>query len=73
VAFGAVVALGATAFIGGGEVGPDLGSFTWHEVVPGGGVGARFILAKRNHVNLRVDYAWGRNSTALYIGVAEAY
>ena len=41
--------------------------------LPGGGVGLRFTLARRNHVNLRVDYAWGKNSTALYVGVAEAF
>src|SRR5262249_3013199 len=64
---------GASAFIGGGEVGADFGSFTWPHVLPGGGVGARFTLAKRNHVNLRVDYAWGKNSTALYMAVAEAF
>ena len=38
-----------------------------------GGVGLRFTLAKRNHVNLRIDYAWGKSSTALYVGVAEAF
>jgi hypothetical protein len=30
-------------------------------------------LAQRNHVNLRADYAWGRDSTGLYISVAEAF
>ena len=64
---------GATAFVGAGEVSPDFTSLTWKDVVPGSGVGVRFILAKRNHVNLRVDYAWGENSSALYVGVAEAF
>ena len=64
---------GATAFAGAGEVAPDFESFTWKDVLPGTGIGARFILAKRNHVNLRVDYAWGKNSSALYVGVAEAF
>jgi Omp85 superfamily domain len=64
---------GATAFIGGGEVAPGFDSMTWDDVLPGGGVGLRFTLARRNHVNLRVDYAWGRDSSALYIGVGEAF
>jgi hypothetical protein len=64
---------GGVAFVGGGEVAPDFGSFTWHGIQPGGGAGLRFVLAKRNHVNLRVDYAWGKESSALYIGVAEAF
>lgn len=64
---------GSAVFIGGGQVAPDFGSFTSKDTLPGGGVGLRFLLAKRNHVNLRVDYAWGRRSNALYIGVAEAF
>ena len=64
---------GAAAFVGGGEVARDFGSLTWTDVLPGSGVGLRFTLAKRNHVNLRVDYAWGKDSTALYVGVAEAF
>jgi len=64
---------GAAAFFGTGEVKPDFESFTWNDLLPGGGVGARFTLADRNHVNLRVDYAWGKNSSALYIGVLEAF
>ncbi len=64
---------GATAFFGVGEVAPDWKTLNWDELRPGGGVGLRFTLADRNHVNLRVDYAWGRDSTALYISVIEAF
>ena len=64
---------GATAFLGAGEVKPDFGALTWKDALPGGGVGLRFTLAQRNHVNLRADYAWGRDSTGLYISVAEAF
>jgi len=65
--------LGATAFFGEGLVAPDFGSFKWDGLLPGGGVGLRFTVATQNHVNLRVDYAWGKNSSALYMGVAEAF
>ncbi len=64
---------GATAFVGGGEVKDSFGALTWKDVLPGYGVGARFTLARRNHVNLRVDYGWGKDSSALYIGVMEAF
>jgi surface antigen Omp85-like protein len=64
---------GATAFFGEGLVAPDFGSFTADGLLPGGGVGLRFTVATQNHVNLRVDYAWGKNSSALYMGVAEAF
>jgi Omp85 superfamily domain len=65
--------LGATAFFGEGLVAPDFGSLTWDGLLPGGGVGLRFTVATQNHVNLRVDYAWGKNSSALYMGVVEAF
>jgi hypothetical protein len=65
--------IGAAAYFGGGAVAPTLTAVTWKETLPGGGAGLRFTLADRNHVNLRVDYAWGKNSSALYVGVAEAF
>jgi hypothetical protein len=65
--------LGAVAFLGAGGVAPDFGAFNWKETLPGGGAGVRFTLASRNHVNLRADYAWGKNSTAVYVGVVEAF
>jgi hypothetical protein len=64
---------GAVAFLGGGEVAPDFGSLNLKQTVPGGGIGLRFTLASRNHVNLRADYAWGKDSSALYVGVVEAF
>jgi hemolysin activation/secretion protein len=53
---------GATAFLGGGLVAPELGALAAKDTLPGGGAGLRFTLAERNHVNLRADYAWGRGS-----------
>jgi outer membrane protein assembly factor BamA len=65
--------LGAVAFAGAGEVGKKFSDFNTSDIVPGGGVGIRLLLAKKTHVNLRVDYAWGKDSHALYIGVMEAF
>lgn len=64
---------GATAFVGGGITAPTFGLLALNDTLPGVGAGLRFTLAKRNHVNLRVDYAWGKNSSALYVSVAEAF
>jgi hypothetical protein len=64
---------GATVFGGGGEVVPDFERLNWNDALPSGGVGLRFTVAKRNHVNLRADYAWGKGSSALYVSVAEAF
>lgn len=64
---------GIAAFFGLGEVSPDLGSFNGDNLKPAGGAGVRFTLAKKNHVNLRVDYAVGLQGGGVYMGVAEAF
>jgi outer membrane protein assembly factor BamA len=63
--------IGAVAFAGAGAVGKTFGDFGSAE--PGGGVGLRFLLAKRYHVNLRADFAWGDNSHAAYVFLGEAF
>lgn len=65
--------LGGVVFAGLGTVGPSIQKVALDETLPGAGLGLRIMLARRNHVNLRVDYAWGRRSRALYIGVGEAF
>ncbi len=64
---------GGVAFAGAGEVVPDFAALNWNDALPGGGVGLRFTVARRNHVNLRADYAWGKDSSALYLSVVEAF
>lgn len=65
--------VGAVAYFGAGAVAPSFSDFTTKNVLPGGGVGIRFTLARQNHINLRVDYAWGQDSNAFYVGVAESF
>jgi Omp85 superfamily domain len=65
--------LGAVAFAGAGAVAHTWGGFGDTDAEPGGGAGLRFVLAKRNHINLRADYAWGNNSKAAYISLGEAF
>jgi outer membrane translocation and assembly module TamA len=64
---------GAVAFAGAGQVGPTFGDFQGSNTRPGGGVGLRFAVAPKNHINLRVDYSVGQGSHAWYVGVAEAF
>ena len=64
---------GAVAFFGAGEVARRWSSLRTDALKPGGGVGLRFRLTKENHINLRVDYAWGIGSSGLYLGVTEAF
>ena len=65
--------IGAAFFGGTGAVAPSFKKLSVDALLPSGGAGLRFRLTKKTHVNLRVDYAWGKNSEALYISVAEAF
>ena len=62
---------GAVAFFGVGGVGPTLGNIG--HALPAGGVGLRFVLAEENHVAMRLDAAWGRDDSAVYLSVGEAF
>ena len=64
---------GLVAFFGVGEVAPEVGAFNNDDLKPAGGTGVRFTLAKKNHVNLRVDYAVGLQGGGVYMGVSEAF
>jgi outer membrane protein assembly factor BamA len=64
---------GLAAFFGVGEVAPKLGAFNNDNLKPAGGAGIRYTLAKKNHVNLRVDYATGLQGGGVYMGVSEAF
>jgi hypothetical protein len=60
---------GITAFIGAGQVAPTFTDFKFSNTRPGGGAGLRFVLAPKNHINLRVDFSVGQNSHAWYAGI----
>jgi hypothetical protein len=63
--------VGVVAFAGAGAVGKTFDAMG--DAEPGGGLGVRFVLAKRNHINLRADFAWGDNSRATYVSIGEAF
>ena len=65
--------LGATAFAGIGTVAPNLGDIDGGDLFPSGGVGLRYTVAPENHVNLRTDFAWGKEGFVFYLGVGEAF
>lgn len=64
---------GLAAFFGVGEVAPTVGKFNADNLLPAGGVGLRFVAAKKNHINLRFDYGIGKDGGGFYMGVAEAF
>ena len=41
--------------------------------LPSGGIGPRFMLSSKYHVNLRADVGWGRDGHTFGMGVGEAF
>ena len=64
---------GFTAFAGVGEVAPSWKSFSTGNVLPGGGFGARFNLAKHDRINLRADVAYGSTGWSWTFALGEAF
>ena len=65
---------GFVGFAGLGEVIPG-GNQTFRNknFLPSGGAGVRFELSEKYHVNLRVDFAQGKDSHTWSVGVGEAF
>jgi hypothetical protein len=64
---------GAVVFAGAGEVAPSLGQFTFDDLLPAGGFGLRAVVAEKNHVAIRLDFAWGKDGGQYYLNVGEAF
>ena len=65
--------LGVVAFGGFGAVAPGTDKFRTNQFLPAGGTGIRFLLSKKYHVNLRTDFAWGKDNFTWSMGVGEAF
>jgi hypothetical protein len=65
--------LGLTGFFGVAEVAPSIGKFNAENILPAGGVGLRYMVARKNHINLRFDYAIGKDGGGFYMGLGEAF
>ena len=65
--------LGLVGFGGVGGVERYWGDFRVKDLLPAGGVGLRFNLDKKNHINYRVDWGYGRAGGSLSISVTEAF
>lgn len=65
--------LGVVGFAGVGAVMPGGAVLRLNQFLPGGGTGIRFMLSKQYHVNLRTDFAWGKDNFTWGVGVGEAF
>ncbi len=64
---------GVVGFGGVGAVAPGGADFRTDQWLPAGGTGLRYMLSKKYHVNLRTDFAWGKDNFTWAVGVGEAF
>ena len=64
---------GLVGFGGVGAIAPGAGQWRSDQLLPGGGTGIRYMLSKKYHVNLRTDFAWGKDNFTWSMGVGEAF
>ncbi len=65
--------IGAAAFAGVGDVAPALDAFTLATFKPSYGLGLRFMVNESEKVNIRFDYAWGKEASGFYLEITEAF
>ena len=65
--------LGLVGFGGIGAVAPGASKFRSDQLLPAGGTGVRFLLSRSFHVNLRTDFAWGKDNFTWSVSVGEAF
>ena len=65
--------LGLVAFGGVGGTARRWSEFRSDLLLPAVGAGLRFKLDKKNHINYRIDLAFGREGRTLSIGLGEAF
>ena len=65
--------ISAVGFAGLGDVAPKVTSFTFNPFKYSLGGGLRYRIDSREGTNVRVDFAWGRGSTGVYVTLLEAF
>ncbi|NQZ77365.1 MAG: BamA/TamA family outer membrane protein [Ekhidna sp.] len=65
--------LGAVAFVGAGDVAERVADFSFSDMKPSLGFGLRFLLDKREDLNVRFDWGFGEGTDNYYLNVAEAF
>jgi len=65
--------LGATAFVGVGEVATSFGKMNTSDLLPAAGLGLRIEASKKYKVNASIDFAVGDHVSAAYFYIGEAF
>ena len=64
---------GVVAFAGVGEVVPSFDELNTDDLLGSVGAGIRFRVSKKNPINLRLDWAYGKDGDATHVSVNEAF
>lgn len=64
---------GGVAFLSVGDVAHRLGDFNLVDLKTTGGMGLRFLISRKEHLNIRVDAAVGKQTHGFYINISEAF
>jgi hypothetical protein len=64
---------GLVGFAGTGDVYNNVEEFQFKNLKPNYGFGARFMIDKKENLNLRFDVGFGRGTNSFYLGIAEAF
>lgn len=64
---------GAVAFCGIGNVGENFFDMELKHSKFSYGGGLRFLFDKEEHINLRIDFGFGKNTSGVYFGMEEAF
>lgn len=65
--------LGAVAFVGVGSVTGSFGDLGSGEALTASGIGLRILASKEQRLNVSIDWAIGRDESALYMYIGEAF
>jgi outer membrane protein assembly factor BamA len=65
--------IGAVVFGGVGAVEPSFSELAMDQLLPAGGLGVRYLVYESWHIKVGVDVAWGRNGSAFYLRLGEAF
>ena len=64
---------GLVGFAGTGDVYNNVAEFQFKNLKPNYGMGARFMIDKKENLNLRFDVGFGKGTNGFYLGIAEAF
>jgi len=64
---------GAVGFVGAAWAGPDISNLSENGILPAAGVGLRWNMIEKDHINIGIDYAWGKADGGFYFRITEAF